>query len=465
MVGIGSFRRDARAFLEHFGLAPFRSILRSEDFTAAAQASRCTPMRKRALTPETVAWLMMYVGLVTTSMRQGLCRAWGLVGAVCPWMSEGCVTEEAFCLARKHLPLRFWRELWQHLRVRFEAEFQECLLWKGVFRLLAIDGCGVDLPRAKGLSQYFGTPSNQHGDARQPQAKLVALCSMFTGFCLAFKFVSQKFTEHRALRHLFRQLRPNDLVMMDCGLFSYAAIWQIPLRGAHYLMRIASDVPNYTEAIQLLGHQDWLVLFRPSRQARLENPGVPHVLVARLIRYQIPGYRPSWLLTSLIDAADCPAEELVSLYHRRWEIETIYREWKHTLDVQNLRSHKPARIMREVYAQLILSNLIRWVMTEAALGTGRHAVDYSFTSTLNHVNNALLRMLRSSAWQVPLIYQQLLDDIRSAKILKRPGRSYPRRDDKPRNKGKGAVRKSCRLTEAERVEQNDHEDTQLSKVA
>lgn len=166
-----------------------------------------------------------------------------------------------------------------------------------------------------------------------------------------------------------------------------------------------------------------------------------------MLRYQFPGFRPSWLLTSLLDHESYTHAELTDLYHRRWQIETIYREWKHSLDIQNLRSHTPAGIFKEVYAQLLLNNLVRWIMTEAAQETKLHAVDFSFVTTLTYVKNALLQMLRANPHQIETIYQSLLTEIRSARIRKRPGRSYPRPYDKPQDKGNGTISIPARLTQ------------------
>ena len=220
MLSIGPRRHCASFILQRFGLAPFREILPPEIFVAVAREAGCAPKRQRPLIPEVVVWLMMYVGLQTTSMTQGLALAWGLVRAVCPWLHEAGVTEEAFSLARKQLTIGFWQGLWRRLVHRFEARFAASLLWKDAYRVLAVDGSDVDLPNAPGVAQFFGRPRNAKGPGRRPQAKLVALCSVFTGFCLAFKVVAKNFTEHQALGHLLRRLRRNDLVLMDRGFFS-----------------------------------------------------------------------------------------------------------------------------------------------------------------------------------------------------------------------------------------------------
>jgi len=210
-------------------------------------------------------------------------------------------------------------------------------------------------------------------------------------------------------------------------------------------MRLPESAVRYAHRVETLAPDDWLVEFRPSAITRHKDPELPETITVRLIHYQVPGFRPSHLLTSLLDAPAFPAAELVDLYHRRWQIETIYREWKHALDVQNLRSHRPAGIFKEVYAQLLLSNLVRWVMTEAAQGTDLHATDLSYVCALTAVKNAILHMLRAAPRQIPILYQLLLHEVRSARIRKRPGRSYPRPYDIPQDKGNGKVSRPARL--------------------
>jgi len=220
MSSIGSCRPRASHILQHFGLAPFRGLLPPEEFAIAALEGGCEPQRKRPLIPEVVVWLMMYVALTTKSMTQGLTQAWGLVRAICPALKETCVTEEAFCLARGLLSLSFWRTLWDRLQQRYEENSRSRMLWKGKHRVLAGDGTEAGLPNVPALVKFFGRPKNGKGASRQPQGRLVALCSVFTGFCVAFMFVSLRFTEHTVLRHLIRKLCPDDLLLLDRGFFS-----------------------------------------------------------------------------------------------------------------------------------------------------------------------------------------------------------------------------------------------------
>ena len=220
MALIGSTCRSASLILQRAGLAPFRSILPASDFDQAARQGGCAPKRKRPLIPEVVSWLMMLVALETTSMTQGLCRAWGLVRSMASTTNREPVSEEAFSQARHALSLRFWRFLWHGLQSRYQQRFGSTMRWKGIFRLLAIDGSEVLLPKISALSRFFGRPKGARGEGRRPQARLVALCSVLTGFCLAFKFMPLRFAEHTGLRHLIRRLQRNDLLLLDRGFFS-----------------------------------------------------------------------------------------------------------------------------------------------------------------------------------------------------------------------------------------------------
>lgn len=238
--------------------------------------------------------------------------------------------------------------------------------------------------------------------------------------------------------------------MISCFLigafFPYTTIHAITQRGAHYLCRLSDQMAGFASPIRRLGDKDSLICFTPSKATRRKFPSLPAELTARLIRYQIPGFRASWLLTSLGDNNIFARTELIELYHRRWGIETIYREWKHTLDLQNLRSQTPRGILKEVYAHLLLSNLVRWVMTESAEGTDKTPVDFSFTSSLTLVRNAVASMVRATPLQLAALYQRLLEDVRDVPIRKRPGRSYPRACERPiKYLGDGYYRLAARL--------------------
>ena len=95
------------------------------------------------------------------------------------------------------------------------------------------------------------------------------------------------------------------------------------------------------------------------------------------------------LLTTLLDAVRYPAEELVLLYHERWEIELVYDEqkthqnaWRVTKSA-DLRSQTPLGVLQEVYALSLGHFVVRSVMAAAAATEGLDPDRLSFVGCLH----------------------------------------------------------------------------------
>ena len=74
------------------------------------------------------------------------------------------------------------------------------------------------------------------------------------------------------------------------------------------------------------------------------------------------------LVTTLTDEKRYPADELVALYHQRWEIETSFLELKSTmLGGRVLRAHTPAGVTQELFALLITYQGLRTALADATL--------------------------------------------------------------------------------------------------
>lgn len=98
----------------------------------------------------------------------------------------------------------------------------------------------------------------------------------------------------------------------------------------------------------------------------------------RVIRYRLNdpqrvGHQEEHvLLTTLLDANQYPALELIELYHQRWQIEQVFDEQKthqtpKTVEKPtHLRSRTPLGIVQEIYALAIDHYATRRVMLEAA---------------------------------------------------------------------------------------------------
>ena len=152
--------------------------------------------------------------------------------------------------------------------------------------------------------------------------------------------------------------------------------------------------------------------------------------VARAVRYQRKGYRPSCLLTSLVDAKRYPAEELRVLYHERWELELGYGEIKTEMlqRLETIRSKSPAAVEQELWGLLIAYNLIRLEMKRIADELGVPPLRISFIAALRYiVDEWTWSTFTTSPGAIPKHLGDMRDKIRRFVLPpRRPDRTFPR---------------------------------------
>ena len=125
---------------------------------------------------------------------------------------------------------------------------------------------------------------------------------------------------------------------------------------------------------------------------------LPESLLVRELRYTIKrrGFRVRevTLVTTLLDPQRYPATELAQLYLRRWRIETNFGHLKTTLGMDVLHCKTVAGVQKEATMFVLVYNLVRMVMREAAQ---RQQVDVERISFID-----TLRWLTTTPPDVPL---------------------------------------------------------------
>ena len=91
------------------------------------------------------------------------------------------------------------------------------------------------------------------------------------------------------------------------------------------------------------------------------------------------------LVTTLLDPVAYPAEKLIALYARRWNLELALRHLKTTMGMEALRCQSPDMVEKELLAYLVADNLVRCLMAEAVAGAGVEMERVSFKGTVDAV--------------------------------------------------------------------------------
>jgi len=147
------------------------------------------------------------------------------------------------------------------------------------------------------------------------------------------------------------------------------------------------------------------------------------VLVRRL------GFRTKRLVlvTTLRDAAAVTGADLAELYRRRWQAELNLRALKQGLQMDILRGQTPEMVRKEVWAHLLVYNLVRRVMAHAAAAAGVRADEVSFTGAVQTLNAFLPQMREvQTAEDAQVLWEVLLWAVGEHRVGQRPDRYEPR---------------------------------------
>ena len=199
-------------------------------------------------------------------------------------------------------------------------------------------------------------------------------------------------------------------------------------RNRHWLTRAKSTTKWEVEAS--LGRFDKLVRLKVSSAARKKDPSLPKTLLVRAISYRHPDSKgPQWLLTSLVDPKEYPANEIVELYHERWEIELGYDEIKtHLLDSEiTLRSRTVEGVEQELWGILITYNLIRLEMDCIAEEADVSPSRISFVAAMRFIRDEWSWCAVAAPGSIPAKLRRMRARIRDFVLpARRSNRRYPR---------------------------------------
>jgi hypothetical protein len=355
------------------------------------QALRACPVpwRERAciLTRQVMLWVVLALGLLTHLPIRQVFKASRRLH-----LGEGTPRRAALCLARQRLGIAPVRYLFEHTVRLLATPDTPGAFYQG-FRLMALDGTTLLVPDSAANAHAFGRPSGGRGEGAFPQVRKLSLVEVGTHVEIAFalKGIRQPDSAEQALAPaLLRHLRPDMLLLWDRGFFSYR-LWQLATAtGAQVLARVRNQL--VLEPVQRLADGSYLAYLYPRAGDRRKQQ---HGLLVRVIRYTLTdparvGYGEEHvLITTLLDAAAHPAEELILLYHERWEIELVFDEQKthqtprRATKTAHLRSETPAGVVQEVYALSLGHFVVRALMVEAAQQRGLDPDRLSFLGCLH----------------------------------------------------------------------------------
>lgn len=350
-------------------------------------ATGTASIRRRRLPAEAVIWLLIGIALMR---NESMARVAALLGVALPSTTGRLVARSALTQARKRVgdaPLEY---VCRATGAEWATRSAESCKWRGL-KLYAMDGTTFRVPDSpENWHAFGGQAAGARAGSAYPTVRGVAMMAVRSHVIAGMRFGSYETGEATLARQLWDEVPDDSLIIVDRGFLISSDLTKLARAGTNrnWLTRAKSNV-RFT-VIKKLGKGDDLVEIQLSAATRRLHPDLPERWVARAIRYQRKGFRPSVLLTSLVDADAFPRDEVVGLYHERWEVELGYDELKTEMLAreETIRSRTPKLVEQELWAIALAYNLVRVEMERAADEAGVAPTRISFANALSMICHA-----------------------------------------------------------------------------
>lgn len=298
-------------------------------------------------------------------------------------------------------------------------------------RLIAIDSTRMVMPRTSSTVQRFPRPGYRGGErAHFPQALAVFAVDVMKRLPLDWVMLTKGHGEREGALELAHGLRAGDIAIMDRGFPARALLRELVDQKLEVVVRMTTNEANGWPEVK-----DFLAadLDEQKVEVRLDDGRkMPMRLIRRAFRVGRPRKHQTAqtmvVLTTLLDETAFPRDEILRIYTARWGVETLLRELKVDLDVEDFHSRSRTGLEQEVAMSLLwiaLTSALQHI-AEDGLPDGRRVVR-------THASHAAERMLEDACagkepWR---LYERDIAWLKESSVKPRPGRSLPRYSKSP----------------------------------
>jgi hypothetical protein len=343
----------------------------------------------------------------------------------------------AYCAARKKLEEQMLSDILEQTAERLEEMTGTGLLNKR--RVIVVDGTGVSMPDTLANQEVWPQPSTQKSGCGFPVARICACFSLKSGALLSYALGNKKNHELPLFRQQWNTFKRGDILLGDKGFCSYFDTIKVKEQGVDMVVTLARRTPvSAAGSLKRLGPDDLLITWqRPVYNTKLSYSieawaKLPEELILRQIKVAVkyPGFRTQqfYIVTTLLDEVQYPAEELAELYFKRWDVELFFRDIKTTMGMDILRCKTPEMIRKEILMYFIAYNCIRRLMCEAAQEAALQVRVVSFKGSVQALRNwePHLNQAKISRAERFRLISDLYEAMTNTPIKQRLGRSEPR---------------------------------------
>jgi len=265
------------------------------------------------------------------------------------------VTKGALSQARSQLKPEAFLELNENVCQTFYDE-APYWVWKG-YRLLAVDGTRLLLPKHKTIIEEFGEYGfGPNADSKRSIAIASMLYDVLNLVTLDAQLAPFDFSERDLLNRHVPFLKKGDLLLLDRGYPSIALFYLLRYLGVDFCVRMKEDwwltVKEFSES----GEKDRIVKFDLPKKDRTLFGGhlemINSPVTCRLISVTLPGGQKEILCTSLTDTEKHGYNDFPDLYHLRWNEEEAYKLLKSRAEIESFTGKTALAVKQDFFARI-----------------------------------------------------------------------------------------------------------------
>ena len=243
------------------------------------------------------------------------------------------------------------------------APYQEKGLAPFATQVLALDETTLD-GVARVLPALRGEPA---GSKLLLPGKLAALFNLRTQQWEEIQYIENPHQNSKvAARSMLQGVPQGSLVLVDLGYFGFQMFdwlsegklwWVSRMRGrtSYEVIHTFFESRDEQGKVEVFDGVVWLGAYRADRAAH----------AVRMVRFRVGNVEYSYI-TNVLDPTHLTIEEVARLYARRWDIELTFKLVKRHLGLHMLWGAKPIVVQQQVWAVLIISQVLQGLRMEIA---------------------------------------------------------------------------------------------------
>jgi Transposase DDE domain len=360
------------------------------------------------------------------------------------WPEAEAVHHSAVCRARRKVHWHLLQDMLNDaVTLAYECWPQDSRFgWHGK-SVCAVDGSKYDLPATADIREEFDPNSGLQypGKGHYPQCLVSTAYDVFRRLPIARTVVPVNSSERDEVKPLLKFIPSGSVLLFDRGYPSYELIRYLDRRFRGYFIFRCPSQSTFpaVQAFVESGKEEDETCIEPSSNYRNKIPKEQRkdlkAIKIRVIKLVSPDGTVSVLLTNLYDKKEFSAQELTSLYFKRWEVESYYRDEKVVLEIEEFHGKSCNSVRQELFAAMIMSVISRALMVLSQMLAGDPR-EPQFKNAIMTLASEAAVFAADDPVRAISVFQDILEEIRRVVYYRpqKPRPSPPRVTKRSKNK-------------------------------